>query len=247
MSATTHDSFLGGRVQALQPAKGYRAGTDPVLMAAACPAEAGAQVLDLGCGVGVAALCLLVRVPGVAVTGLELQAEYAALARKNGEGLAFEVIEGDVAAPPEALTALSFDHVICNPPYFPPRGGTAAQAVDRETALREDVPLAVWIDVATRRLRPKGTLTMITRVDRLGDMFAAMDARLGSVILKPLAPRVQKSAQRVIFCARKGGRAGVQLLPPLVLHDGTQHIEDGADFSETASAVLRGGAAIPLR
>ena len=63
MIETTFDSFLGGQVQVHQPRDGYRAGTDQVLMAAACPAVAGDTVLELGCGVGVASLCLLARVP----------------------------------------------------------------------------------------------------------------------------------------------------------------------------------------
>ena len=48
----TDDKFLMGRLRLLQPARGYRAATDPVLLAAACPAVAGESVLDLGCGLG---------------------------------------------------------------------------------------------------------------------------------------------------------------------------------------------------
>ena len=247
MIETTFDSFLGGKVQVHQPRDGYRAGTDPVLMAAACPAAAGESVLELGCGVGVASLCLLARVPQAQVTGLELQPDYAALARSNGQGLPFEVIVGDVAAPPAELSALNFDHVICNPPYFAPKAGTASTNASRETALREDVSLATWIDVATRRLRPRGTLTMILRADRLDSYFQAIDARMGSHIVLPLTSRAQKPAQRVIFCSRKGGRAGLQMCPPMVLHEGPQHFEDGDDFTKIASDVLRGGAAIHLK
>lgn len=246
MSETTQDSFLGGRVTARQPKVGYRAGTDPVLLAAACPAAAGDHVLDLGCGVGVAALCLLARVPGARVTGLELQPDYAALATENAAGLQFTVVRGDVAAPPEDLRAKAFDHVICNPPYFPRAGGTASQDAAREVALREDVPLQTWVDAATRRLRPKGTLTMILRADRLDAYLRACDSRLGSHLVLPLASRAQKTAQRVIFRSRKGGRAGLQLLPPLVLHHGTQHIEDCDSFTNEAAKVLRGGAALRL-
>ena len=67
------DAFLGGRLRLWQPVRGYRAGGDPVLLAASVPAQAGQAVLDVGCGVGTAALCLSARVPGVAVTGLERQ------------------------------------------------------------------------------------------------------------------------------------------------------------------------------
>ncbi|MFZ2468854.1 MAG: methyltransferase, partial [Parvibaculum sedimenti] len=39
--AFTDDGFLGGRLQLLQPAKGYRAGIDAVLLAASVPARHG--------------------------------------------------------------------------------------------------------------------------------------------------------------------------------------------------------------
>jgi tRNA1Val (adenine37-N6)-methyltransferase len=58
---TTVDGFLGGKLQVEQPVSGYRAATDPVYLAAAVPAKAGQTVLDVGCGVGVASLCLGVR------------------------------------------------------------------------------------------------------------------------------------------------------------------------------------------
>ena len=62
---TTLDSVLGGRVTLHQPAVGYRVAIDPILLAAACPAEPGERVVDLGCGVGTAALCLARRVADV--------------------------------------------------------------------------------------------------------------------------------------------------------------------------------------
>jgi tRNA1Val (adenine37-N6)-methyltransferase len=89
----TDDKFLCGRLRLLQPEKGYRAATDAVLLAAACPAVAGQSVLDLGCGAGAASLCLAARVPGLRLTGLEVQPEYADLARRNAarNGIAMEV------------------------------------------------------------------------------------------------------------------------------------------------------------
>ena len=81
----TEDAFLGGRLRLRQPADGYRAAIDPVLLAAAVPALPGDKVADLGCGVATAGLCLLTRLPGIRVTGLELQPWLAELARRNAD------------------------------------------------------------------------------------------------------------------------------------------------------------------
>jgi tRNA1(Val) A37 N6-methylase TrmN6 len=71
------DEFLGGRLKIKQPLRGYRAGVDPVLLAASVNAYEGEDILDLGCGVGVASLCLSQRVSGLNIYGIEIQSDYA--------------------------------------------------------------------------------------------------------------------------------------------------------------------------
>ncbi|MWD26419.1 methyltransferase, partial [Aquicoccus sp. SCR17] len=146
----TRNAFLGGRLSIAQPVAGYRAGVDPVLLAAACPARRGDSVLELGCGAGVAVLCLGSRVPGLDLSGLELQPAYAALARENAarNGIALAVEEGDLARMPAPLKARSFDQVIANPPYFDRAAGTRAADPGRDTALGEATPLAEWLRAA---------------------------------------------------------------------------------------------------
>ncbi|ACM01967.1 tRNA1(Val) (adenine(37)-N6)-methyltransferase [Cereibacter sphaeroides] len=244
----TSDGFLGGRLTVLQPRRGYRAATDPVLLAAAVPASAGQSVLELGCGAGVASLCLAARVPGLRLAGLELQPAYAALARENAamNGVALEVVEGDLSAMPAVLRR-SFDHVIANPPYYPAGGGTGAADPGRERAMREETPLALWIEAAVRRLAPRGVLSLIFGADRLPDALAALDGRRGSSVLLPLQPREGRPAKRVILQSRKGGRAPFRLLPPFVLHEGAQHDGDRESFSPAAAHILRNGGEFPFR
>ena len=108
---TSLDGFLGGALHIYQPVNGYRAATDPVFLAAAVSAKQGDQVLELGCGVGVASLCLKSRHPDVDITGLELQANYAELARLNAmeNDILFHVIEGDLKQMHAVLRLKNFD------------------------------------------------------------------------------------------------------------------------------------------
>lgn len=247
----TDDAFLGGRLRVLQPRTGYRAGNDPVVLAAAVDAAQGQAVLELGLGVGVAALCLALRVPGLSVTGVELQPAYAALARRNAErnALALRVIEADLSALPPGLRQESFDHVMMNPPYFDRARGSLAQDLGREVALGGATPLALWIEVATRRLRPRGWLTLIQRAERLPEVLTALqaraDGRLGSLQLCPLAARADRDAQLFILRARKEGRAPFRLLAPMVMHQGARHLRDEDDFTPLFRSILREGTALP--
>jgi tRNA1(Val) A37 N6-methylase TrmN6 len=240
--ALTDDKFLMGRLQLLQPIRGYRAATDPVLLAAACPAMPGESVLDLGCGAGAAALCLAMRVPGVVLAGLEVQAAYADLARRNAErnGMAMEVVTGDLTDMPRVLRR-DFDHVIANPPYYAP-GGTPSPIAERDRALRVETPIAAWVAAAGARLRPGGWLTMIFATPCLPEALAALAPKLGSGMVLPLQPRQGRDAPRVILRARKGGRAPFRLLPPFTLHEGATHDGDRESYTPAANAVLRDGA-----
>ena len=239
----TRDGFLGGRLWLWQPRRGYRAATDAVFLAAFVPARPGERVLDLGCGVGTTAFCLARRVGGLELHGLELQPEYAALARRNAleNGVALAVHEGDVANPPPMLAPGSFDQVFANPPFHHPGTAPAADA-GRDRANREGAArLADWVAAGVRLLAPGGTLTMIHRHDRLREVMAALGPGLGAELL-PLAPRTGRPAKRVLARIRAG--SGVETRPPFVVHAGERHVADGDDYSAAARAVLREAAAI---
>jgi len=240
----SRDAFLGGALILLQPRKGYRAAIDPVLLAAAVPATAGERALDLGCGAGTAAFCLARRVPGVSLTGLELQPDYADLARRNGalNGIEMTVIEGNIARLPDELRGASFEHVLINPPFFGP--GTPASDRGREAALRARAPLRCWIDTATRRLKPGGSLTGILAAERLPELLQALDTRLASLRIQPLAARAGRDASRILFIARKGGHGGFRLHAPLILHQGREHDTDRDSYRPEIRRILRDGAGL---
>ena len=225
MDKLTCNDFLGGRVRIWQPRHGYRAGVDPVWLAASVPAQAGQSVLELGCGVGVASLCLGARVPGLRVAGVELQPDYANLARRNAVQNAadFQVETGDVRALSLALRQRQFDHVIANPPYFRRAAGTVATDPGRDTALGGDTPLADWVQVAAKRCAPRGYVTFIQRIERLPELMSAMSEVLSSLEMLPFVPRPGRAPQLFLLRGRRGGRAEFRMHPCVLVHAGQDH------------------------
>ncbi|OUS38288.1 methyltransferase [Rhodobacterales bacterium 56_14_T64] len=245
-SALTCNDFLGGKVRLWQPKGGYRAGVDPVLLAASVPAQAGQRVLELGCGAGQVLLCLGARVPRLQMVGVELQSGYAELAQRNSveNDIELEVVPADLTGLPEDLRQRQFDHVLANPPYYSRGAHSPATDAGRATALGEQTPLALWIEVAAKRLAPQGVLHMIQRMDRLPEMLIACDGRLGSIEVLPLAARVGRAPELLILRARKSGRAAFRLHAPLILHQGERHEVDGDSYQPWVAAILRKGKAL---
>lgn len=248
MADTTDNAFLGGRLRVLQPARGYRAGMDPVLLAAAVPAHPGQSVLELGCGVGTGVLCLGARVSGLHLAGVEVQAAYVGLARLNAarNGAEIAIHHADITELPASLKAQNFDHVLANPPFFQRASSHPSQDVGRETGRGETLALARWVEVAAKRLKPGGRATFIQRAERLPELLTACTGRLGSLEVLPLLPRQGRAARLVLLRGRKGGGAAFCLHAGVVLHRGERHLRDGDDYSPLISDVLRNGAALPF-
>jgi len=244
-TAPDSDALLDGRVILKQPETGFRAAVDPVLLAAAVSAVTG-RVLDVGTGVGTAALCYATRVPGAQVTGLELQADLAALARANVDANDLQdrvtILSGDLLDPPAGVVGEPFDHVMANPPYMPPTRGGAPEDPSRALSMVEgEADLAAWVDFCLSVVKPKGSVTFVHRADRLDDLIVALRARdAGGLVVFPLWPGKGQPAKRIIVQARRDVRTPLRLSPGLLLH------KDDGGYTEAALDILRTGAALRL-
>ena len=238
-NGVSEDRLLNGRLMLRQPAKGYRAGVDAALLAAACDATAGQRVLELGCGVGAVMLAAAIRRPDAMFVGLERDEGTLALARANialnGLGKRVSASAHDLAAGLRGHGLASFDAVLANPPFFDDPARLRAPHPARRAAHLTAEGLGVWIDVMLGALRTGGTLTLIHRADRLGDVLSLIAPRAGSVRVRPVQPFADQPAKRVVVRAVRGGRAPLALLPGLVLHDRTE-----AKYTPQAEAILRG-------
>ncbi len=245
--AITEDALLGGRVRLRQPATGFRVAIDPVLLAAAVPAVAGESVLDVGAGVGAAALCLAARIGDCRVFGIEIQQD---LVRVAGENVALnaltgrvDIVTGDLTRPPPRLAAGTFDHVMANPPYHEagrvdrsPDAGKAAASIETVGGLAD------WVGFCLAMVRRGGSVSFVHRADRLDALLARLSPRAGAIVVFPLWPDAAGSrpAKRVIVQARKGLATPLRLARGLALH------ADGGGYTAQAEAILRDGAALKL-
>jgi tRNA1(Val) A37 N6-methylase TrmN6 len=241
VSETTKDKFLSGKLTVEQPAKGFRAGLDAVMLAAAVPASAKSEVLELGSGVGTASLCLAARVKDCGVTGVELDAALVEMsirnAKANGVGDRVTFVEDNVFALRPALRHV-FDHVMCNPPFHDEKGVRSPSAAKNQ-ALRDEHRLRDWIEAGLKRTAPRGTFTIIIRADRLREVIGYLPET--GVNVFPLWPKPVEPAKRVLIQIRRGSRAQGMILPGLVLHN------DDGKYTPDADAVLRGERALVLR
>lgn len=243
MLEVTDDSLLGGRVRLAQPAKGHRAGTDAVLLAASAPVRPGDVVVDAGAATGAVGLMAAAREKKARYIFIERDPGLAELCRRNCRDNA---VEGEVAVADlldrasrqeAGLEPGTADLVLTNPPFL--EEGQARISPDRGRAAAHALPaggLEAWLKACTGLLRPKGRLVVIHRADRLADCLAHLGKGMGGVALRFVHPAADQAAIRILLSAVKGSRAPLSILPPVILNG-----PDGR-FTPQAEALHRGEA-----
>jgi tRNA1(Val) A37 N6-methylase TrmN6 len=236
------NALLDGRVRLRQPARGYRAGMDAALLAAATvEASPGERLIEAGCGAGAVLTQAAARTPGLVLAGIERDPAMATLARQNMSlnGAEAEIVEGDVAAGFRALGLPPFDWAVSNPPFFDDPGALRPPAPGKRGAWMADDGLTAWTRFLLKAVREGGRIVVIHRADRLADLLALLGDTAGSFAIRPIHPHADEPAKRVLVQAIKTGKAPLRLLPPLVLHE-----RGGAKHTPEAEAVLRGEAGL---
>lgn len=236
MSKIIH--VLDKRLALEQPENGFKTSIDAVLLAAACKAREGETVLDLGCGVGSAGLCLAKRVEGIHLSGIDIQADQIETAKRNA-------LSNHINAQYSACDIRDykdqecFDHVICNPPYMSAGAHLASPHKSKALAMgHADTALEEWLDVACKALKHGGSLSLIHRADHIDHIIKGLKNRFGGVEIIPLYPKAGKEAGRVIVRALRNSKS------PAIIHSGLILHNDEGGYSAEAEKILRGMGAI---
>ncbi|MDR1210271.1 MAG: hypothetical protein LBK41_08195 [Clostridiales bacterium] len=238
-----------GGYMLIQPKRGYKFGTDAVLLAAFAAGIGERRCLDLCAGSGVVSLLMLGRrnlaasgkialaasgeiaiaasgkIADADFVGIELQRDYADMAERsfaaNGLNGRARIIPGDVRDIRALTPAASFDVVTANPPYIPANGGLPGADASVDICRRETAcTLADVARAAKYALRPGGSFVCVHRPKRLGDIFEVFGGQsLGITSLRFVHPKADRAPTALLVHARRGMRPELNVLPPLILRD----------------------------
>ncbi len=229
-----------------QPKAGFRAGLDSVLLAASV-GKHSTSIVELGAGAGVASICALADLSGATATLLDIDPAMLDLATGN---LAANALSGrantvclDVTARGSELVeaGLIRDHytsVIANPPFF--ATGSGSLSPDKARANARHMPaqdLDLWLRSAATLGAPGAEVIFIHLAQALPQLLASFSSRFGAITVLPVIARPFGEATRVLVRGKKGSRAPMSLLSPLILHGDT-----GRGFLPAMDAIFRGEA-----
>lgn len=203
-------------------------GSDAVLLAHFSAPRPGERVCDLGTGCGILPF-LWCRGVADAITppidAVELQPDAADLAQRSVAHNRLEerirIISGDLRNP-ALLPAGQYDRVTCNPPYFASGSGRESDSPARRIARYEgeQCTLDEVTTAAARLLRHGGRFCLCHRSERLCDVVGALRAAGLEPKRLQFVQQKAENAPWLLLCeARKGGKPGLDVLPPCILED----------------------------
>lgn len=227
MVEETLDELSIAGLRLYQSVRGYRYSLDPVLLANFVRVKPGGDeaILDLGTGSGIIPLLLAGLYDAGNIVAIEVQQAMAARAernvRLNGYSEKIRVVHGDLRDIDKYIEPECFQLVVSNPPFRPAGGGRVAPDNERGMARHELAGgLDDFIAAAKFSLRHGGRFVVIYLVERMAELLT----RLSVQGLEPKRLRMVHStrgsdARLVMVEARKGGRTGLEVAPPLYVYD----------------------------
>jgi tRNA1(Val) A37 N6-methylase TrmN6 len=196
---------------------------------------------DLGCGTGIISVLLAWNDPDLLVDGIELQPEWADIARENVKLCRLDgrirIITGDARRYRDFLEAGAYDLVVSNPPYYAEgrgksseRGSTAIAREERTFTIGDVCAAASYLT------RWGGRFTLVHKPERLAEIIYTLKQNgLEPKRLRFVQYKAISAPNLILIESRRGGNPSLIIEPPLILTD-----ENGNDTDEVKKIYHRG-------
>jgi tRNA1Val (adenine37-N6)-methyltransferase len=224
---TTHDTISlrgAGVIQVTQPVTGHRFTLDSILLADFCRVKPGERVLEPGAGTGIISLLLAKKYPRAAFFAIEVQPSLASLCEQNitSNGLTgrMQMVRKDLRRIGRTLAPGSLSGIVANPPFIKEGSGRTSPDRSRHTARQaQTTSLGSWFNLQ-RYLKNGGRYCLIFPAARLAELVTLMRRRmLEPKRLRLVHPYADRPASLVLIEAVKQGGTGLEVLPPLIVHE----------------------------
>jgi len=224
MDHYTEYTFFNGHKSVKHPRAGYRYSIDAVILAGHVRPRPEDRIVDLGTGCGIIPLILGFRYPGIKLSGVEIQAELADIARTNVAANHLEqrvdILPVDMRSLKSSTFSGPVDVVASNPPFFRMSAGRINPESQRAIARHElKVTLEDVLKAAERVLRTAGKFVCIYGSDRLVDLFASMrTCHIEPKFMRLIHSKAGTDARLALVEGVKRGNSGLIAGPPLFIY-----------------------------
>ena len=220
-------------IKLIQKPGGLTFGTDALLLAGYINSR-NARALELGSGSGIISMLLVTREKAASVTALEVQKDYAELTMRNANinSLSEKITTVNIDLRDFKVNS-EFDLVFTNPPYMTKDSGKS-NAFEGKNVARHEVmgDITDFCICAKRCLKFGGTFAVVYRPDRLTDLISAMrQEALEPKRVTFVYADTDSESSIVLIEAKRGGKSGLMLTPPLIIYKDKKHSEYTDDMN----------------
>ena len=239
MDTLTTDTFFNGQLKVKQGKTGYRFSLDAIVLAGHARPQQGDRILDIGAGCGIISLIIAYRHQNIKIYGIEVQETLAKIASLNVEENEMkdrvEIIHKDLKELKVDDISGPVNIVVSNPPYRKVEAGRINPDSQKAAAKHEIcAELNDVVKTARRMLLPAGRFVVVYAVQRLTDILTRMrDTGIEPKYFRMIHPDIHSAAKLILVEGIKGGNAGMENGPPLILYN-----KDGSYTDEVQNMFL---------
>ena len=211
----------------IQKKKGFKFGTDAVLLSDFAKDIYSKNTLDLCTGTGIVAFLLHSKTKTKSFFCVEIQEEIADMAKRsvnlNGLDKDISIICDDLKNAVKIFGKRKFDLITCNPPYI--RSGVMNDT-DSKTISRHEVlcSLEDIIRVSSELIKTTGKLAMVHKPSRIAELLYLMKKyKIEPKRMRFVHKNEKEPPVLVLVEGHYGAKSDINVMRPLIMYDENQN------------------------